>query len=53
MSPSSHLAPINTVAKAQREALLADVFTEFISSATRLEDSYRVLQGEVAQLRRN
>ncbi len=49
--PSSHLAPINSAARAQTEALLADAFTEFIGSAARLEDSYRALQGEVAQLR--
>lgn len=53
MLPSSHLAPINAAAATTpaSAALLADAFSEFIGSAARLEESYRTLQGEVAQLR--
>lgn len=53
MLPSSHFAPINADAfNAQGGAgFLADAFSEFISAANRLEDSYRELQKEVVQLR--
>jgi two-component system sensor histidine kinase FlrB len=36
--------------QARRAAILAGEFSEFISAATRLEDSYRKLQGEVSEL---
>jgi PAS domain-containing protein len=36
--------------QARGAAILAGEFSEFISAATRLEDSYRKLQGEVSEL---
>jgi PAS domain S-box-containing protein len=36
--------------QARSAAILAGEFSEFISAATRLEDSYRKLQGEVSEL---
>ncbi len=53
MLPSSHLALRIAPAPALPGAdarLLADAFSEFIAASTRLEDSYRDLQAEVALL---
>ncbi len=50
--PTSHPAPMNVALDARVGAgFLADAFSEFISAANRLEDSYRELQKEVVQLR--
>jgi len=54
MLPTSNLAPINapTVEGRPDPTVLADAFSEFISSAGRLERFYQKLRNEVVQLRR-
>jgi two-component system sensor histidine kinase FlrB len=55
MLPSSHLKPINPSPAENPEAktaLLTSAFSEFISASSRLENAYRLLQGEVSQLKR-
>ena len=52
MLPSSHVVPINagSVDCLRSPQLLADAFSEFISASSLLEESYRDLQQEVANL---
>ena len=51
MLPCSHVVPINDSSLSlQSPKLLADAFSEFISASSLLENSYRELQKEVAQL---